>query len=261
MKAVLKAQLYSLRYEPIIGYFTLLMTGITVLLFTNCFGLFAEENETAKSGSMILADSSVFLAIFGLIFAVVTVGFLWWNAFATRDTMASLSVGYSRTQIYFGTTAGCIIVAMIGAMIVFSALPLIYTILFGYGHQVALMDVIKIVSVYIVVLLRMMAEMILLMVVVRKLYIVLVLVLGFLMASDYFYQFANYANDICFAMPTVIKSMNLLDWTISHIGVEEEYVYAFALTTKEYAQVISVNIMIAVACIIVGWAYFRKADL
>lgn len=265
MRGLIRSQFYSLRRE----------CRLLVIVFA-CLALLSYLSSMLFYGSVLGVDENVFgfmmkasaklgltgfqYSIYGLIYILIAVGL-----FASRDlndktVNYEIMTGHDRRDIYISRAVICAMLGALGGIIMFAAVPVIDTIIYGWGGEIPVSTALIRILLLFLLYLRVSAELILISVVVRRTYLVYIIgvVAGLmeLIAAEVF-EGSRYV----LALTASYQILNFSAFQLTHFNNKREVFFDSVMGPETVMLVITFYVLVTIGCLFYGSIYFDRTDL
>ena len=248
---IIKAQLYQLRRERIIGIFFLLAL---FLMGTSIVGEILDDGNTFQGCEYILRLGSYHTGIAG-IYVVLLTGIMVGMDFLNRTVNYELMTGHTRIEVFLGRVLPAICIGICCGIILLLIPAVVISLLFGWGNYFTVAQYTLRLLLMIFPFFRIICEMIFLTVMLKNPYVVsavgyLVNVLGM------FFPPSNVLG---------MSNLNLLcrysQWEVYTFGEKSYRIVDAALNGADVVKTVAVSVLIGVLFLTLAYHYLHYDDL
>ena len=257
MKNIVKAQFFQIIREKIIWYMLVLALLMQVLMFMLPIWLGTEEVTSA--GEFFVTSGSG-LIFFPLFFLVVVSGQICGIDFLDKTNNYELMSGHRRYEVYFGRIIPAILVGGSGTALLTITPVVLYTVMHGWGTEIALSDAVLRLVLLLFPILRLVCEFAFLTFLVKNPYVMMGVGYGLFIAT--------------MGLTEQIKTLNVfLGITNMMLLLDEKkgvtfgtdgnpiVIYEAALSGGVIWQTILASVVFGGAALYLGYVYFKNNDL
>lgn len=261
---VIRAQMYQLKRDKMVWgifFFALILSGI--FTFTNLV-----DFEGELSGSLVVANMGNMYCITGMIVILVTVANVVGKDFTDKTLNYEILSGHSRREVFFGRFIVAAIAGMVGSFLVMVLIPVVLTLVFGWGTTMNLQGVISRYALVFITLFRIVCELTFVTILTKNPY--LTYLTGFVFAYIQFIVsmakmefpdwFAN-KNSVLFSVWHCLDLLNFQDWTTFLPDESGQILFQSAVEPPTVFLSIGTSLTAGVIIMILSYVFFRHSDL
>lgn len=258
MREIIKSQVFQLKRDKLI--WIIFGSIAAVMLYLMVMKWFFIPKDCSGSMFAIEFEHDYYCVLFVMLSAVYFMG----RDYVDRTIHLDVMYGYDRKLVFWGRVLPTLIWTMITSIILSMLVPVVSTILWGWGDKITITEFLYRLSIYGFVIFRVISVMILLVVVtgsLTKSYILGVL-LGYVsynMIKNIFYRYPAKNYIPMFGVKSEIFTFE--SFHVHHINGEDEQFYEYILSENEAFKIAAISVLIGIICLSIAAHYFKIQDI
>lgn len=240
----------------------ILFLGSLVVIFLEFIRCNSLDELTGSYIPVMMGEPNMIIP--GIFVIVLTARIMGWD-YTDKTLNYELMAGHSRGAVYWSRVCVSLVQVMAGCAI-FLFLPLlVFGIINGWGHSTDMGNIMLRYGLSFLPLLRLMGECVLLTVLLKNCY--RAMIIGDMMyeVTMIFTLVLEEAMDLNFTTQLSISNFNKLfcldKFRLQYINGEDVTVYETVLEADLIAGTIGVSLIVGIACLVLGYLYFKKSDM
>ncbi|MCM1495916.1 MAG: ABC transporter permease [Bacteroides sp.] len=253
---VIRAQLYQLKRDKMVWgifLFALVLNGI--FSFTNM-----TDMDEELSGSLTVASMGSMYCMAGMIVILIVVANVMGKDFIDKTLNYEILSGHSRREVYFGRFITAVLIGPVISFLVIAAVPLVMTLIFGWGTTIELEGVLVRYALIFFTLVQIACELALITILTKNPYVTYLagFILGYIQMMFFTVrtEFPDWFAERDFSMLSIWHCMDLLSFQDMTTFLYSSEVEASAIWLS-----IGISLILGGIIILAGYLYFRRDDL
>ncbi len=256
----MKAQRHQIKGDNFIIY------GFLAAIIMQVLPIFFDQMDMeSMNGGLFAVSTFGMIPVSLVIVSLVLVARICGWDMDDKTINYELLSGHSRSQIYFGRVVMSLVYALVAGLMITVLPTFIVFIIKGWGNNAAFKEVFVRIAVMMCPYIRWICELVLVAFIVKSSNATLVL--GFLMceavvlAQTIFEDATGILINVQFAMTNMIELSQITNSKMELVNGELISVFDASLKSSDITSSIVVSFVVAVLCVMAGYAIFKKRDM
>lgn len=258
---IIKAQNYQVRRDNLTIY--ILIVGLVVPLLVASMN--SGTGIESLTGSIAMANlGEVVFVMLGAILLILTSRICGWDQ-ADKTMNYEVLSGHSRSEVFFARVLVSLLWGGVIGMVIAIFPVLLCTIISGWGVNMNLSDIVLRYLLLLFPIFRLICEFILLTFLLRDCYKTMLIGWVFydvtIIGAMIYEEVTDYTMTVQFAGLNISYLMEFSNAKIEYINGEDVSVYVTAIEPSVALATILVSLLVGAACLMIGYAVFRREDI
>ena len=267
MKNLVLSQFYTLRTEMKIlaaVFAVLVFTGTASMLFDSGYFFFLDSDfygyGERMTASTVFGNGAGFAGVLSAIYVLFSVTLIAGGDMNDKTVNYEIMYGHSRRSVYWSRVTVSLAAGTFGGVLIFAAVPLIVTLMLGWGTSISVSVLLIRVFMLTMLFLRISSELMFLTAVIRKaqfVYITEAVVLITEIALSLSFQ---ERNRYLFPFDAVSSILHFNSFRLEHLDSTASVVFDAAMPGTVVVSVSAAYILVSAVCLYLGASAFERSD-
>lgn len=261
MQNIIKSLQYRVPRDNVTYYAILAAVGVIFM------GLMTSPDPLSLTGSTYYITLPVASISISILISVLATRICGWD-YADKTINYEILIGHKRKDIYWSRIITSFVWCFTVSVLILVVPALIFSLMNGWGNSMDMVDTAVRILVALAAVFRMYCEAALLTFLTKSCYLGLITAFAYfeavytaVMTLDMFGAAKVEDTYLLSSMATLERMMTFDEYSFEYINGADVQVFNAALEPTTIALTVSVSIAVGIACLVLGYLYFRKSDM